>query len=152
MKNLVIKIGLISLILSFALLSLTSCVDRSVHLMETDLSEGLIKIDYVNVKKGEDSHAEIDVYRTLDAEEQEYVLSEMNKIEFKKVAFAMEYPFVYGDGLVFYYTSYQLCVTVCAVRKIPYDGNTTGERLLYDIGANHQFKELLSSLENCEFN
>ena len=156
MKNPVLKISLISLILSLTLFLLTSCGDRSVHLMETDLSDGLIRIDYVNIELAEsgDEYYDIEVYRTLTAEEQEHVLSEINEIEFKRTAFSVQFPYVYGDGLIFYYTSYRLYVTPNNVEKEFFEPymNETHQPLIYDLTNNHQFAELLNSIKNYEFN
>ena len=154
MKMYAMRFGLVLLILSLTLFSTTSCYDRSVHLMEVDLSEGLIRIDCVHIENGdtEEEFYKIEVYKTLNLEEQEYVLSEINEIEFKRKAFSVQFPYVYGDGLIFYYTSYKLYVTPNNVEKEflePYT-NETREPLIYDLSYNHQFVELLNSIKNCE--
>ena len=149
MKKYAMRFGLVLLILSLTLFPITSCYDRSVHLMEVDLSEGLIRIDYVNIELAEsgDEYYEIEVYKTLNLEEQEYVLSEINEIEFSKNIFPRMSE-LYGEGLVFYYTSYRLFVTSHTVHKEPFDLEPTGECLWYDIGHSEQIVGLLNTLKN----
>lgn len=148
-KKHAMRLGLIFLILSLALFPITSCYDRSVHLMEVDLSEGLIRIDYAHIENGdtEEEFYKIKVYKTLNLEEQEYVLSEINGIEFCKNTFPRK-PELYGEGLVFYYTSYRLFVTSHTVHKEPFNLEANGERLWYDIGHSDQIVELLNMIKN----
>ena len=140
-----------AVLLTLALIccTFTSCFDRTVHLMETDLSEGLIRIDYVNIDLSEsgDEYYNIEVYKTLDLEEQDRVLSEIKEIEFLRNIFP-RYPELYGDGLIFCYASYRLFVTSHTVYKEPFDSVATGEPLWYDIGYSDQLVELLNTLKN----
>lgn len=151
MKKIVARFGLICLTFCIVLFSLNFCVRKPVHFMSGDLSEGLLQIDYVNVVTGEAGIVEeIEVYRTLTAEEQERILLEFDKIEFT-AAVGMEMPVISGEALVLCYSTYKLYVTSRAIEKEFIDSyeNDNREQLIY-LSYNPEISELIDSIKNGE--
>ena len=149
MKKIAAEFGLICLTFCIILFSLNSCVHKPVHFMSGDLREGLLQIDYVNVIKGENGLIEeIEVYRTLTAEEQESVLLAFEKIEFT-AAVGMQMPVISGEALVLCYSEYKLYVTSRAIEKRVIDSyeNDNEEKLIYST-YNPEISELIDSLKN----
>lgn len=116
------------------------------------LSEGLLRIDYVNITVSYDDNGRKEdcaVYKTLNEEESERVLQGMNRIEFK-VPFGTSYPEVTGDALVFCYTEYKLYISPGDIEKRFEEGytNESGERLRYNIRTNKDFIKLMDSIKD----
>ena len=150
MKKL-IKYVSVALVFVLNIALFTSCIFKQETLSYSyeRLSDGLLKIEYVNVTGEIAIEKEIEVYKTLSEEEQEYVLNRMQDIEFKK-QFAVEKPDMSGEALVFCYSAYKLYISPNTIEKEYFNScdNESGERLLYDIKYNQSFRELIDSIKN----
>ena len=113
-----------------------------------NLSKDLLHIEYVNVTGEIAIEKEIEIYKTLTIEEQEYILLKTQEIEFKE-QFAVEKAEIKGEALVFCYPTYKLYISPTAIRKEYLESyNTeTGEKLLYNIKYNQQFRVLMDSIK-----
>ena len=139
---------------------LVSCGTKLERLFEIEtlaysyekLSEGLLRIDYVNITVSYDENGrkeECVVYKTLNEEESERVLQGMNGIEFK-VPFGTSYPEVTGDALVFCYPEYKLYISPGDIEKRFEEGytNESGEKLRYNVRTNKDFEKLMDSIKD----
>ena len=161
MKRVLKRIVSLIIVCLLSVGALTSCGTKLAELfkMETfnysyeKLSEGLLRIDYVNRTKNYDEVGGLsyrdEVYKTLSAEEQERVLREMNDIEFKE-KFDTNFIEVKREALVFCYTEYKLYISPWAIEKRFEEGytNETEEILRYSIQRNEKFVDLMESIKD----
>ena len=139
---------------------LTSCGTKLAGLFEMEtlvysydkLSDGLLRIDYINVTKTYDDDGvkeEYEVYKTLSAEEQERILRRMDDIEFKE-QFGTNFIEIRGEALVFCYTEYKLYISPSNIVKTFEEGytNEAEEILKYNVRNNEEFLILMESLKD----
>ena len=161
MRKFLKNIASLILVSIMAFFTLTSCGTKLANIFEMEtfnysyekLSDGLLRIDYVNRTKNYDEVEGLsyrdEVYKTLSAEEQERVLREMNDIEFKET-FSTNFKEVKGEALVFCYTEYKLYISPGAIEKNFEEGytNENGEILVYSIKRNENFVNLMESVKD----
>ena len=138
---------LVLLTVVFCLFSLVSCVyGDPITYTYDELKTDLIKIEVVNrtVSYNDGYQEHMEVCKTLNAEESEYVLTKIESMEFLEIT-TMEKHSLKGHIIVLYYPSYELLFAPGAIRK-NVDSNELGEQLFFNIKHNEELDELINYL------
>ena len=109
MNNKIVKHVSILLIVFCVLFSTSSCTGSYITYTYDELKTDLVKAEIVNysVTYEPEYQFNIEVVKTLSAEECDYAITEITKMEFKKTI-GMEPNWPRGNILVLYYPSYEL--------------------------------------------
>ncbi len=144
------KIKKFLFILMFFLLifNLSSCfAKKDLNFSYEELNNGLLKIEYCELTVLDESQYSYnrDIILSLNSEEKEYVLQNINNITFE-VFYAGPQGLVAGKTLILVYEEYELWIRDRLIEYNWFDGRS-GEQVVYTISPNKELQKLIEYID-----
>lgn len=144
------KIKKFLFILMFFLLifNLSACfAKKDLNFSYEELNNGLLKIEYCELTVLDESQYSYnrDIILSLNSEEKEYVLQNINNITFE-VFYAGPQGLVAGKTLILVYEEYELWIRDRLIEYNWFDGRS-GEQVVYTISPNKELQKLIEYID-----
>jgi len=137
-------------LLLFINIFFTGCFvfEKDLNFTYEELSEGLLRIEYVELTYDDDFWYDINKILILDDEEKEYVLQEVSKIIFKTRYGQLD--LVAGKTLIFVYEEYEVWIRQWFIdmHSDVFEKHPEGKPCLYYIDQSEELQNLIDYIDS----